>query len=334
MGCAAKPRALVLPIASSRTCASVAAGRSRMLMPDDTGWGATLHADVGTRMRNPSCSSAQHPRRQSQHPPRMCPSPVHRPECSCICRHVNKQHVVWRRSLMHYAHSHGQRPHDHHPRAAATRKFTTQQRGGCSKRAPIKMASSVLTRELVLERGGVEDMKDVKKLNLWGLRLTDISCLREATELTVASLPTNNLASLAEVSCCTKLSELYVRRRGQTPSRIPRTVPLHGHRPPRCARTAPSLQLRKNRIEAPELGFLARLPHLRILWLAGESPSAVTRAPPTTPTMHGHQLTLVCACMPACRHPCIQKIRAPRTRTTAPCACTSRGHWRSWTRRT
>lgn len=48
------------------------------------------------------------------------------------------------------------------------------------------------------------------QLNLWGLGLTDISVLSGCRELTVLSLPTNKVNTLADVACCTKLQELYV----------------------------------------------------------------------------------------------------------------------------
>ncbi|KAM6161755.1 cilia- and flagella-associated protein 410 [Erethizon dorsatum] len=93
-----------------------------------------------------------------------------------------------------------------------------------------------LTRKMVLSRAKASELHSVRKLNCWGSRLTDISICREMPSLEVITLSVNSISTLEPVSCCRRLSELYLRR-----NRIPSLA---------------------------ELFYLKGLPHLRVLWLA------------------------------------------------------------------
>ncbi|XP_037014056.2 cilia- and flagella-associated protein 410 [Artibeus jamaicensis] len=93
-----------------------------------------------------------------------------------------------------------------------------------------------LTRKMVLSRAKASELHNVRKLNCWGSRLTDISICREMPSLEVITLSVNSVSTLEPVSQCQQLSELYLRR---------------------------------NRIASlTELSYLKGLPRLRVLWLA------------------------------------------------------------------
>lgn len=93
-----------------------------------------------------------------------------------------------------------------------------------------------LTRKMVLSRAKASELHNVRKLNCWGSRLTDISICREMPSLEVITLSVNSVSTLEPVSQCRQLSELYLRR---------------------------------NRIASlTELSYLKGLPRLRVLWLA------------------------------------------------------------------
>jgi hypothetical protein len=82
---------------------------------------------------------------------------------------------------------------------------------------------------------------DLRKLNLWGLQLVDISALAEFPNLEILCLSTNCIHSLAALTHCRHLTELF---------------------------------LRANEIDDfAEIEHLAEIPNLRILWLA-ENPIA------------------------------------------------------------
>lgn len=89
---------------------------------------------------------------------------------------------------------------------------------------------------MVLSRAKASELHNVRKLNCWGSRLTDISICREMASLEVITLSVNHVASLEPLSRCRQLAELYVR----------------GNRVASLA----------------ELAHLQGLPRLRVLWLA------------------------------------------------------------------
>ncbi|XP_012558403.2 leucine-rich repeat-containing protein 40 [Hydra vulgaris] len=95
---------------------------------------------------------------------------------------------------------------------------------------------SVLTEKEVLSRASASDLSKIKKLNCWGSDLSDVSLLRKMSNLEVLNLSANNIFSLKDISFCSQLKELY---------------------------------LRKNHIELEEVKHLKNLPNLEILWLSG-----------------------------------------------------------------
>nr|XP_033802468.1 cilia- and flagella-associated protein 410 [Geotrypetes seraphini] len=93
-----------------------------------------------------------------------------------------------------------------------------------------------LNRKVVLSRAKAEELENVRKLNCWGCRLTDISICQELSNIEVITLSVNNISTLEPLSQCQSLCELY---------------------------------LRKNNIQnLAELFYLKELPRLKILWLA------------------------------------------------------------------
>ncbi|CAN9503265.1 unnamed protein product [Ophioblennius macclurei] len=100
-----------------------------------------------------------------------------------------------------------------------------------------------LTRKLVLSKAKASDLESVRKLNCWGCNLTDISIFSQMPNIEVLTLSVNSISSLAPLSGCLSLSELYLRRN-----------------------MIPSLS---------ELSHLRQLSRLRVLWLA-ENPCCGT----------------------------------------------------------
>lgn len=93
-----------------------------------------------------------------------------------------------------------------------------------------------LTEEMVRASARVKSLDDVKRLNCWGMDITDISILARMPNLEVLSLSVNAITTLKDVAHCPKLKELYVR---------------------------------KNKLASVrEILHLAQLPALRILWIA------------------------------------------------------------------
>lgn len=93
-----------------------------------------------------------------------------------------------------------------------------------------------LTLEIVKHKTNSSDISKVERINLWGLDLSDISILSQATSLKLLSLTSNKISSLAPLSNCHSLTELY---------------------------------LRKNKVESfDEVSHLKNLENLRILWLS------------------------------------------------------------------
>ncbi|XP_068099608.1 cilia- and flagella-associated protein 410 [Hyperolius riggenbachi] len=110
-----------------------------------------------------------------------------------------------------------------------------------------------LTRKQVLSRAKASELDNVRKLNCWGSRLTDISICHELPNIEVMTLSANSISSLEPVSHCQNLAELY---------------------------------LRKNNISnLAELYYLKLLPQLKILWLS-ENPCC-------SPDPHRYRMTVL-----------------------------------------
>jgi hypothetical protein len=99
---------------------------------------------------------------------------------------------------------------------------------------------SVLTPAIIAQRTR-SPLAEIRKLNLWGLRLVDVTLLSTLPKLQILCLSHNCLCSLESLTSCPSLRELF---------------------------------LRGNEIEdLEEVRYLAALPSLKILWLA-ENPIA------------------------------------------------------------
>lgn len=103
--------------------------------------------------------------------------------------------------------------------------------------------SKVLTQDLALLRSKADNLFNIRKLNVWGNELSDISLVRQMPNVEVLSLSVNRISSLRDFGSCLKLQELY---------------------------------LRKNNIQdLSEIRYLMGLPELRALWLS-DNPCADT----------------------------------------------------------
>jgi Leucine-rich repeat (LRR) protein len=98
---------------------------------------------------------------------------------------------------------------------------------------------SKLTQELILTKCKVNNLSEVKNLNLWGCEIEDIDIITKLINVEVVSLSVNKIRTLKSFANCKNITELY---------------------------------LRKNNISSlEELYYLKNCKELRILWL-GENP--------------------------------------------------------------
>ncbi|PAA71723.1 hypothetical protein BOX15_Mlig032445g1 [Macrostomum lignano] len=94
-----------------------------------------------------------------------------------------------------------------------------------------------LTKDLVLSKSKGGSLIEIKKIVVWGQKITDCSIVTEIPELEVASMNANKISSLEPFGQCPNLRELF---------------------------------LRSNCIEdLQEIFYLKDLPNLQVLWLAG-----------------------------------------------------------------
>ncbi|XP_059473641.1 cilia- and flagella-associated protein 410 isoform X7 [Neocloeon triangulifer] len=71
---------------------------------------------------------------------------------------------------------------------------------------------SKLTEPMIIARAKSSDLNTIKKLNCWGNELTDVSLVQRMPNVEVLALSVNNISSLADFRCCSKLRELYMRK--------------------------------------------------------------------------------------------------------------------------
>ena len=96
----------------------------------------------------------------------------------------------------------------------------------------------MLTKELILSKyPKISSLKDIKKLNIWGEDIEDISIISNMSQLEILSLSSNRISSLCSLSNCLNLREIYLRN--------------------------------NNIYSFEELNHLKNLPNLKILWLEG-----------------------------------------------------------------
>ena len=70
----------------------------------------------------------------------------------------------------------------------------------------------MLRAPLVLSKTRLNNLLDVKNLNLWGNELTDVSLLTKLLNLEIISLSINQLTTLAYFASCSQLHEIYLRK--------------------------------------------------------------------------------------------------------------------------
>eukprot|EP01137_Pigoraptor_chileana_P023502 Opistho-2@89861 len=69
-----------------------------------------------------------------------------------------------------------------------------------------------LTENLVLQLSKASDLKHVTVLNCWGKEIDNIDIVRHMPNLEKVTLSLNQIASLAPLSACSRITELYLRR--------------------------------------------------------------------------------------------------------------------------
>lgn len=74
------------------------------------------------------------------------------------------------------------------------------------------MSGQELTANLILQKTKVDNLSQVKNLNLWGMDLQDISIVKSLPNLEVLALSVNHITSLADLIECKQLKELYLRK--------------------------------------------------------------------------------------------------------------------------
>ena len=72
--------------------------------------------------------------------------------------------------------------------------------------------SKKLTRELIAQKVKSDRLDIIRKLNLWGNNIEDISIIREMPSLEIVSLSINKIRTLAPFGHLKNLRELYLRR--------------------------------------------------------------------------------------------------------------------------
>lgn len=98
-----------------------------------------------------------------------------------------------------------------------------------------------LSRELILAKCKTDNLKLLKKLNLWGVGFEDVSILNQMPNVEVLALSINKICTLKDFQNCGALQELYLRR--------------------------------NNIKNLAEIRYLQNLPYLHTLWL-NENPCA------------------------------------------------------------
>ena len=72
--------------------------------------------------------------------------------------------------------------------------------------------SKKLTRELIAQKAKSDRLESIRRLNLWGSNLDDISIISEMTSLEIVSLSVNKIRTLKPFANLQNLKELYLRK--------------------------------------------------------------------------------------------------------------------------
>lgn len=72
--------------------------------------------------------------------------------------------------------------------------------------------SGVLTEQAILSKAKVQKLSDVHNLTMWGLKLVNVSIIKECTNIETLTLSSNAVESLEVLSHCKKLREVFLRK--------------------------------------------------------------------------------------------------------------------------
>eukprot|EP00873_Tetraselmis_striata_P010561 jgi/Tetstr1/430825/TSEL_020608.t1 len=104
-------------------------------------------------------------------------------------------------------------------------------------------AAMKLSEQQILQKTRLDNLADVRNLNLWGQDIDNVSVLKNMPSVEVLSLSVNKITTLRDFMHCRKLQELY---------------------------------LRKNEVQSlADVQYLVSLPELSVLWLS-DNPCAET----------------------------------------------------------
>lgn len=69
-----------------------------------------------------------------------------------------------------------------------------------------------LSAEYVLQKCKTDSLKKIKRLDVWSGELTEVSIIKDMTNLEICSLSLNKIESLSYFTSCSSLQELYLRK--------------------------------------------------------------------------------------------------------------------------
>lgn len=70
----------------------------------------------------------------------------------------------------------------------------------------------ILTRDMILKKYKINNISDLKNLNLWGYDLENIDIIKEFINIEIITLSVNKISTLKSFSFCLNLIELYLRK--------------------------------------------------------------------------------------------------------------------------
>lgn len=127
---------------------------------------------------------------------------------------------------------------------------------------------TTLTKEILISKSKGSNFDEIKNVNLWGMKLEDISFVSELKNVETIALSVNEIKSLAPFQHCHKLRELFLRK-----NQIPSLSEIHYLEKLPCLQT---LWLTDNPVTQDEnyrISVIAMLPKLNKLDEIDISPS-------------------------------------------------------------
>ena len=70
--------------------------------------------------------------------------------------------------------------------------------------------SLILTQEIIKKKSAGKNLESIRRLNLWGMKLNDISILSNCPNIEILSLSYNSISDISALRSCTNLKELYL----------------------------------------------------------------------------------------------------------------------------